>query len=76
MHFCERHDHGRPYFPIPHAISLVIINIKELDRANLSNFEKRLHESMSAFDAIRSFNENNFLSSNHLQSLNRIQKIR
>lgn len=52
-----------------------IINIKELDRVNLSNFEKRLQESMSAFDAIRSFNENNFLSSNHLQSLNRIQKI-
>ena len=52
-----------------------IIHIKQLDRVNLSTFEKRLQESMDAFDAIRSFNENHFLSSNHLQRLNRIQKI-
>ena len=52
-----------------------ITNIKELDHVNHSNFKKRLQKSKSAFDAIRSFNVNNFLSSDHLQSLNRIQKI-
>ena len=49
-----------------------IINLKELDRVNLSNFDNRLKESMAAFDAIQSFNENNILSSRHRQHLSRI----
>ncbi len=52
-----------------------ILNLKELNRVNLSNFENRLKESLDAFDAIQSFYENNFLSIQHMQSLNQIQKI-